>query len=193
MIQPEKDKIETLAGYGRDTKMTAVEILNDDIYLGATEKLEIITIRRESGTGAEESRLLLVGQYQIGDRVNLFCHGSLVSVSDVSRISMITFSTNSGGIGLIASLPEDQFQFMGQLQTRLWQSINGNEEEWRLNYCKIEPADGSKFLDGDLIKAFLDWDISRKELISQQMKLSVEEIENTIREVTRLLGMVFLT
>lgn len=62
-----------------------------------------------------------VGQYHLGEFVNRFRHGSLVMKlpdSEAAKIPTVLFVTINGSIGVIASLPQQQFQFLSRLQVR---------------------------------------------------------------------------
>ena len=61
----------------------------------------------------------MVGQYHLGDFVNKFCHGSLVMKlpdSDAAKIPTVLFGTINGAIGVLASLPQEQYSFLERLQ-----------------------------------------------------------------------------
>ncbi|XP_076949712.1 DNA damage-binding protein 1-like [Bidens hawaiensis] len=170
--------------------MSAVEILNDDIYLGAE-----ITVRKnsEGATDEERGRLEVVGEYHLGEFVNRFRHGSLVmrlADSDVGHIPTIIFGTVNGVIGVVASLPQDQYIFMEKLQTSLRKVIKGvgglSHEQWRSFYNEKKTAESRSFLDGDLIESFLDLGRNRMEEISKSMNVSVEELMKRVEELTRL-------
>lgn len=175
--------------------MSAVEILDDDIYLGAENNFNLFTVRKnsEGATDEERGRLEVVGEYHLGEFVNRFQHGSLVMRlpdSDVGKIPTIIFGTVNGVIGVIASLPQDQYVFMERLQTNLRKVIKGvgglSHEQWRSFYSEKKTVDSRNFLDGDLIESFLDLGRSRMEEISKVMSVSVEELMKRVEELTRL-------
>ncbi|KAJ0589426.1 DNA damage-binding protein 1 [Helianthus annuus] len=175
--------------------MSAVEILDDDIYLGAENNFNLFTVRKnsEGATDEERGRLEVVGEYHLGEFVNRFRHGSLVMRlpdSDVGQIPTIIFGTVNGVIGVIASLPQDQYIFMEKLQSNLRKVIKGvgglSHEQWRSFYNEKKSADSRNFLDGDLIESFLDLGRSRMEEISKSMNVSVEEVMKRVEELTRL-------
>jgi len=61
----------------------------------------------------------MVGQYHLGDFVNRFRHGCLVMKlpdSDAAKIPTVLFGTINGAIGVLASLPQEQFKFLERLQ-----------------------------------------------------------------------------
>lgn len=175
--------------------MSAIEILDDDIYLGAENNFNLFTVRKnsEGATDEERGRLEVVGEYHLGEFVNRFRHGSLVmrlADSDVGQIPTVIFGTVNGVIGVIASLPDDQYVFMEKLQTNLRKVIKGvgglSHEQWRSFYSVKKTSDAKNFLDGDLIESFLDLGRNRMEDISKAMCVSVEELMKRVEELTRL-------
>ncbi|KAK0579690.1 hypothetical protein LWI29_029830 [Acer saccharum] len=175
--------------------MSAVEILDDDIYLGAENNFNLFTVRKnsEGATDEERGRLEVVGEYHLGEFVNRFRHGSLVMRlpdSDVGQIPTVIFGTINGVIGVIASLPHEQYVFLEKLQTNLRKVIKGvgglNHEQWRSFNNEKKTVDAKNFLDGDLIESFLDLNRIRMDEISKAMSVSVEELCKRVEELTRL-------
>ncbi|XP_076896669.1 DNA damage-binding protein 1-like [Bidens hawaiensis] len=175
--------------------MSAVEILDDDIYLGAENNFNLFTVRKnsEGATDEERGRLEVVGEYHLGEFVNRFRHGSLVMRlpdSDIGQIPTVIFGTVNGVIGVIASLPQEQYLFMEKLQANLRKVIKGvgglSHEQWRSFYNEKKTADSRNFLDGDLIESFLDLKKNRMEEIAKAMSVSVEEVMKRVEELTRL-------
>ncbi|OVA12038.1 Cleavage/polyadenylation specificity factor [Macleaya cordata] len=175
--------------------MTAVEILDDDIYLGAENNFNLFTVRKnsEGATDEERARLEAVGEYHLGESVNRFRHGSLVMRlpdSDVGQIPTVIFGTVNGAIGVIASLSHEHYLFLEKLQSNLVKVIKGvgglSHEQWRSFNNEKKTADAKNFLDGDLIESFLDLSRNRMEEISKAMDVSVEELCKRVEEMTRL-------
>lgn len=175
--------------------MTAVEILNDDIYLGAENNFNLFTVRRnsEGATDEERGRLEVVGEYHLGEFVNRFRHGSLVMRlpdSETGQIPTVIFGTVNGVIGVIASLPHDQYVFLERLQGCLNKVIKGVggliHEQWRSFNNEKKTSDARNFLDGDLIESFLDLSRAKMEEISKAMDVPVEELCKRVEELTRL-------
>ncbi|OAY75001.1 DNA damage-binding protein 1a [Ananas comosus] len=175
--------------------MTALEILDDDIYLGAENNFNLFTVRRNSdaATDEERGRLEVVGEYHLGEFVNRFRHGSLVMRlpdSEAGRIPTVIFGTVNGVIGVVASLPHDQYLFLERLQSNLVKVIKGvgglSHEQWRSFNNEKKTADARNFLDGDLIESFLDLSRSRMEEVSKAMGVPVEELCRRVEEMTRL-------
>ncbi|KAK2994115.1 hypothetical protein RJ640_003638 [Escallonia rubra] len=138
-IQHEEGAIEERARDYNANWMSAVEILDDDIYLGAENNFNLFTVRKNSdcATDEERGRLEVVGEYHLGEFVNRFRRGSLVMRlpdSEVGQIPTVIFGTVNGVIGVIASLPSDECFFLYKLQTNLRRVIKGvgglNHEEF---------------------------------------------------------------
>nr|CAG4648473.1 EOG090X00HD [Polyphemus pediculus] len=60
--------------------MAAIEILDDDTFLGAENSFNLFVCQKDSAATTEEERQQLteVGRFHLGDMVNVFRHGSLV-------------------------------------------------------------------------------------------------------------------
>ncbi|EEF35767.1 DNA repair protein xp-E, putative [Ricinus communis] len=175
--------------------MSAVEILDDDIYLGAENNFNLFTVRKnsEGATDEERGRLEVVGEYHLGEFVNRFRHGSLVMRlpdSDVGQIPTVIFGTVNGVIGVIASLPHEQYIFLEKLQSNLRRVIKGvgglSHEQWRSFNNEKKTVEAKNFLDGDLIESFLDLSRNRMDEISKAIGVSVEELCKRVEELTRL-------
>ncbi|XP_072969615.1 DNA damage-binding protein 1 [Typha angustifolia] len=195
LYKHEEGAIEELARDYNANWMTAVEILDDDIYLGAENNFNLFTVRKNSdaATDEERGRLEVVGEYHLGEFVNRFRHGSLVMRlpdSEAGQIPTVIFGTVNGVIGVVASLPHDQYSFLEKLQANLVKVIKGvgglSHEHWRSFNNEKKTVDARNFLDGDLIESFLDLSRSRMEEISNVMGVSVEELSKRVEELTRL-------
>jgi DNA damage-binding protein 1 len=198
-LQPEEGAIEERARDYNANWMTGVEILDDDIYLGAENGFNLFTVRKnsEAATDEERGKLEVVGEYHLGEFVNCFRHGSLVmrlpdSDGDNAShiIPTVIFGTVNGVIGVIASLPQEHFLFLHKLQQNLVKVIKGvgglSHEQWRSFSNERKTVDAKNFLDGDLIESFLDLNRNRMEEISKAMGVSVEELCKRVEELTRL-------
>ncbi|KAF5204922.1 Dna damage-binding protein, partial [Thalictrum thalictroides] len=175
--------------------MSAVEILDDDVYLGAENSFNLFTVRKnsEGATDEERGRLEVVGEYHLGEFVNRFRHGSLVMRlpdSDIGQIPTVIFGTVNGVIGVIASLPHAQYLFLEKLQSHLVDVIKGvgglGHEQWRAFNNEKKNSEAKNFLDGDLIESFLDLSRNRMDDISKAMCISTEELCKRVEELTRL-------
>uniref|UniRef100_A0A1B6IJV9 RSE1/DDB1/CPSF1 C-terminal domain-containing protein n=1 Tax=Homalodisca liturata TaxID=320908 RepID=A0A1B6IJV9_9HEMI len=146
--------------------MTSVEILDDDTFLGAENSLNLFVCQKDSTSTSDEERQQIqeVGQFHLGDMVNVFRHGSLVMhhIGETSTPTQgcVLYGTVSGAIGLVTQIKAELFDFLYELQDRLTQIIKpvGKIEHgfWRsfTTDVKTEPCEG--FIDGDLVESFLD-------------------------------------
>ncbi|KAL0699191.1 hypothetical protein Bca4012_055313 [Brassica carinata] len=191
----EEGAIEEIARDYNASWMTAVGILDDDTYLGADNCYNLFTVKRhsEAATDEERCRMEVVGEYHIGEFVNRFRHGSLVMRlpdSETSQIPTMIFGTVNGVIGVMASLPQEQYAFLEKLQTSLRKVIKGvgglSHEQWRSFKNEKRTADARSFLDGDLIESFLDLSRRKMEEIAKGMDVQVEELCRRVEELTRL-------
>ena len=67
--------------------MTAVEILDDDTFLGAENSFNLFTCQKDSGSAADDDRSYLqeAGKFYLGEFVNVFRHG-MFTVSRATKV-----------------------------------------------------------------------------------------------------------
>ena len=149
--------------------MTAVEMLDENTFLGAENDCNLFTVYRNLDATSEEerARLELGGECHVGEFINSFVRGTLVmqqadsdSASAVIAGQPVLFGSVSGAIGSIMPLTLETFDFLQRVQramTKVVSSIgNMNHTEWRSFYSIRRIAAARNFLDGDLIESFLD-------------------------------------
>lgn len=177
--------------------MTALDMLDDDTYIGAENHFNLFTVRKntDATTDDERSRLEVVGEYHLGDLVNRFRAGSLVmrgGDSDGPVIPTLLFGTVNGVIGVIATLPKEDYELMLKVQTALNQVIRGvgglRHEDWRsfVNERVPHGRESKGFLDGDLIESFLELRRDKMEEVARAVGLPVEEIARRVEDLQRL-------
>ncbi|XP_031549547.1 DNA damage-binding protein 1-like [Actinia tenebrosa] len=186
--------------------MTAVEILDDDTFLGAENSFNLFTCQKNSGATTDEERFYLqdAGQYHLGEFVNVFRHGSLVmehlGESSTPFQGSILYGTVNGRIGIVGQLSKDLFEFLLQVQKKLTKVIKSvgkiDHSFWRSfsNERKTEPANG--FIDGDLIESFLDLPRAKMKEVAaglqtddgsgMKKECTVEDLVKTVEELTRI-------
>lgn len=97
-----------------------------------------------------------------------------------------------GVIGVIASLPQKQHNFLETLQSKLRKVIKGvgelSNEQWRTCWCwqRRRTIDTTNFVDGDLIESFLDLSKNQKEEIAQEMEVPFGDLVKVVEELTTL-------
>ncbi|KAE8747775.1 hypothetical protein FOCC_FOCC005387 [Frankliniella occidentalis] len=186
--------------------MTAIEILDDDTFLGAENFANLFVCQKDSAATTDEERqqMQAVGQFHLGDMVNVFRHGSLVMqhVGETSTPTQgcVLFGTVSGAIGLVTQIPADFYEFLHEVEERLSQVIKsvGKIEHnfWRSfnTEIKTEPCEG--FIDGDLVESFLDLTQDKmKEVVTgvqidngsgMKQDATVEDLVKTVEDLTRI-------
>ena len=196
--KPEESVIEERARDYNANWMTAVDILDDDTYLGAENNFNLFTLRRQSdaATDEERSRLEVVGEYHVGEFVNRFRRGSLVMRlpdQENADVPTLLFGTVSGVIGVLATLPREQFEFLSALQAALNKTVGGvgglSHDAWRSfqNEHRHRAKNGAKgFVDGDLIESFLDLRPEKAREVAAAVKLSVDELTRRVEDLQRL-------
>ncbi|RQM27715.1 hypothetical protein B5M09_002429 [Aphanomyces astaci] len=144
--------------------MAAVDILDDDHFIGSETDFNLFCVERQSGatTDEERSRLDCVSEYHVGEFVNRFRHGSLVmqEQGQATTRTPLLFGTVSGMIGCILPLDNAQYGFLRRVESALNQVIKGVggllHKEWRMYESKRTVNEARGFVDGDLIEGFLD-------------------------------------
>ena len=158
------------------------------------QKIVSISVRKnsEGATDEERGHLEVVGEYHLGGFVNRFRHGSLMRLPDsaAGQIPTVIFGTINGVIGVIASLPHEQYVFLEKLQSNLRKVIKGvgglSHEQWRSFTNEKKTVEARNFLDGGLIESFPDLNRSKMDEISKAMDVSVEELCKRVEELTWL-------
>uniref|UniRef100_H2YRR9 DNA damage-binding protein 1 n=1 Tax=Ciona savignyi TaxID=51511 RepID=H2YRR9_CIOSA len=163
--------------------MTAVEILDDDNFLGAENFYNVFICQKDSGatTDEERSKLRETALFHIGDSINIFRHGSLVmqnvGESAVPATGHILYGTVHGSIGVITTVNEDLYSFLHSIQTRLAKTIKsvGNiDHDYFLSFCTGEKTAAHRgFVDGDLVECFLD--LGREKMAEVAKGLTIKE------------------
>jgi len=195
--KPVDGQVEEIAHDFNANWMTAVDILDDDTFIGAENHYNLFTLRKntDATTDEERARLEVVGEFHLGDLVNRFRHGSLVMRSgdaETPAIPTLIFGTVNGCIGVVASLPKEEYELMLKVQTALNQVIKGvgglRHEDWRsFQSERVTAGRPSKgFLDGDLIESFLDLKPAKMEQVANAVGVTVEELSKRVEELQRL-------
>ncbi|KAH8417589.1 hypothetical protein KR222_002414 [Zaprionus bogoriensis] len=168
--------------------MRAVEILDDDTFLGCETHDNLFVCQKDSAATTDEERQLLpeLARFHLGDTINVFRHGSLVMQNVGERTTPINgcvlYGTCNGAIGIVTQIPQDFYDFLHGLEERLKKiikSVGKIDHTYYRNYqinSKVEPSEG--FIDGDLIESFLD-------LGREKMREAVTGLEVYIYSPTR--------
>uniref|UniRef100_A0A8C5A9Z6 DNA damage-binding protein 1 n=1 Tax=Gadus morhua TaxID=8049 RepID=A0A8C5A9Z6_GADMO len=123
--KPMEGNFEEIARDFNPNWMSAVEILDDDNFLGAENAFNLFVCQKDSAATTDEERQHLqeVGVFHLGEFVNVFSHGSLVlqnlGESSTPTQGSVLFGTVNGMIGLVTSLSESWYSLLLDLQNRL--------------------------------------------------------------------------
>merc|ERR1719339_699511 len=186
--------------------MTAVEILDDDTFLGAENNSNLFVCQRDAGANTDEERQQMqeVGQIHIGDMVNVFRHGSLVMQnlgdSTIPHTGCDLFGTVNGSIGLVTQLPQEFYELLLERQKRLTKAIKsvGRIEHgvWRSFQSDKKDESCEGFIDGDIIESFLDLDrvsmtdvvtgLQRADSSGMKVAVGVDDIIKIVEDLTRI-------
>ncbi|XP_049788661.1 DNA damage-binding protein 1 [Schistocerca nitens] len=186
--------------------MTAVEIIDDDTFLGAENSFNLFVCQKDSAATTDEERQQMqeVGQFHLGDMVNVFRHGSLVMqhVGETTTPTQgcVLFGTVSGAIGLVTQIPNDFYEFLHELEDKLTHVIKSvgkiDHGFWRSfnTDTKTEPCEG--FIDGDLVESFLDLSHENMKEVAAGLQIdtgsgmkqeaTVDDLVKIVEDLTRI-------
>eukprot|EP00795_Rhopilema_esculentum_P011588 gene11587-21825_t len=174
--KPMEGRIEEIAHDYSPNWMSAVEIIDDDTFLGAENSYNLFTCQKDSAATSDDERNTLneTGRFHLGEFVNVFRHGSLIiqhANEQVTPIqSSILFGTVSGAIGLVTTISKEMFDFLMQRRT--------------------EPSEG--YIDGDIIESYLDLPRVQMEEVVKGLEIEVDgmkrdcTVEDLIKQVEEL-------
>uniref|UniRef100_A0A4W3I875 DNA damage-binding protein 1 n=1 Tax=Callorhinchus milii TaxID=7868 RepID=A0A4W3I875_CALMI len=209
--KPMEGNFEEIARDFNPNWMSAVEILDDDNFLGAENSFNLFVCQKDSAATTDEERQHLqeVGLFHLGEFVNVFCHGSLVmqnlGETSTPTLGSVLFGTVNGMIGLVTSLSESWYNFLLDVQNRLNKVIKsvGKIEHSLYPFShqsfhserKTEPATG--FIDGDLIESFLDLNRTKMQEVAvvstentdcdgMKREATVDDLIKIVEELTRI-------
>lgn len=185
--------------------MTAVEIIDDDNFIGADNSFNLFVCQKDSATANDDdtSKLIETGCFHLGDMVNVFQHGSLVmqhlGESSTPTQGSILFGTVHGSIGVITTFNAETFNILSEVQKKLEKVIKGvgkiDHSFWR-SFTNDRITSAQKgFIDGDLIENFLDLPREKMASVAQGLQIkeggtkkdaTADDIIKIIEELTRL-------
>ncbi|KAK3779901.1 hypothetical protein RRG08_054155, partial [Elysia crispata] len=203
--KPLQDAFEEIARDGNVKWMSAVEILDDDNFLGGDISHNLFVCQKDSAatTDEERSQMQEVGLYHLGEMINVFRHGSLVmhhaGENTTPLQGSVLFGTVNGAVGMVAQLPQEFYTFLHEIQNRLNKVIKsvGKIEHsfWRSFYTDQKCDHSLGFIDGDLLESFLDLSRDKMQEVVAGLQIddgdrkrdaTVEDLVKTIEELTRI-------
>ncbi|KAK6052443.1 CPSF A subunit region [Cooperia oncophora] len=145
--------------------MSAVEFIDAETALGAEAGHNLFTceIDRGADNADEKRRLAEAGMFYLGEMVNVFQRGSLVSSHVDNPLPIekpILYGTVDGTIGLIVQLPEKYFRFFSDVEKGV---AKETDNCMRIEHAVYRQFTSEKlvdkavgFIDGDLVESLLD-------------------------------------
>jgi DNA damage-binding protein 1 len=112
--------------------------------------------------------------------------------SDHADIPTLLFGTVNGVIGVLASLPQDQFEFLRGLQKALNKVVSGvgglSHEQWRSfhNEHRGRTSEARNYVDGDLVESFLDLRREKALEVAALVSTPLDELTERVEELVRL-------
>jgi len=107
-----------------------------------------------------------------------------------ATIPTLIFGSVNGVIGIIASLPQAQFELLQKLQNALTSVIKGiggfSHSDWRSFINERKCCEARNFLDGDLIECFLDLRRDKMQEVAAIMDMSVDDLTRRVEDMQRL-------
>ncbi|GMS96096.1 hypothetical protein PENTCL1PPCAC_18271, partial [Pristionchus entomophagus] len=183
--------------------MTACEIIHADSFLGAESNYNLFNVEKETASvgGEERQRLMENGSYYLGEMVNVFRRGQLVSAC-VESVTIpishsILYGTVEGSIGIVLQLDKPFFQFFTAVEkavaSRVYNCLRNEHREYRSVSNEKTTVTKFGFIDGDLVESVLDLPRSEAIEILHGIQLpgdnhnkNPEEVLKLIEEMSRM-------
>ena len=180
--------------------VTALEVLDDHVMLGADEDSNLFSLRRNTEASDPEDRARLVpcGRFHLGSKVNAFQAGSLVrtSSSDSDRASPApshVFGTVSGMLGVVVPLTQEQYRFFVKIENLLTEQYHRSigdlpYKTWRA-FRTSTPGSVAQskrnFIDGDTVEMVLELPKEHIQAMARELGVTVGELVRRVEEMAR--------
>ncbi|CAF3432385.1 unnamed protein product [Rotaria sp. Silwood1] len=200
----DENKFENIAHDPHPQWTIACEFIDDDAFVCAEDGGNLISCHKNSGSTKEQERNILneLGSYHVGEEINLFRRGCLVTQqtaeSTIILETCILMGAVSGYIGLLLQLPPTLYKLLMSLQLKLAEYVPSvgkiDHSTWRSFDSDGRSNVSNGFIDGDLIETYLDLPKTvQQELIKDlhgennvSLNTTVEELVKTIEELSRI-------
>lgn len=189
------DEIVELARDYNANWMTAIAFLDDETYIGTENEFNLFVARKnaDAATDEERGRLELVGEYHLGEFVNRFRKGSFtmqVSESGAAPLPTLLYGTINGVLGVVATLPAEQYAVLQKVQSALRNVIKGvgglSHATWRSFTNDRKTQDAYNVVDGDLIEAYLELPAHKQQEVVKGLAISADELTKMVEDLARL-------
>lgn len=193
---PEFETLEEVARDFNQNWITAAAMITNDVYIGAENFYNLIMLRRNPNADHEEIRCRLdtIGLFNLGEMINKFRTGSLVTTSNSSSATSSTamlcevqsnleltpctgnqtmFGTVDGTLGSIIGVDARSTAFFLALQRAMNKVLppigDLRHEDFRSYRGQRNSHPSRAFVDGDLIESFSYLEPPKMELIVKEM------------------------
>jgi DNA damage-binding protein 1 len=185
--------------------ITAVEYMNEQVYLASDNNFNLFSLRKnlEASTDEDRAKLDIAGRFHSGEHVNLFIPGSLVmNLPDISAdnkeneiseriVATHIFGTVNGSIGVIAPLNKPQYNLLYKLETALEATIPSvgslSHRQFRSFYSERRADEASAgFIDGDLIELYLELSPTVQAEVAAKLNINHAELTKRVEELSRI-------
>ncbi|ROL51216.1 DNA damage-binding protein 1 [Anabarilius grahami] len=203
--KPMEGSFEEIARDFNPNWMSAVEILDDDNFLGAENAFNLFVCQKDSAATTDEERQHLqeVGLFHLGEFVNVFSHGSLVlqnlGESSTPTQGSVLFGTVNGMIGKLhthAARPVTSSDCHRTSEFRVTALKSLTSTTWRSFHTERKTEQATGFIDGDLIESFLDLGRAKMQEVVSTLQIddgsgmkreaTVDEVIKIVEELTRI-------
>ncbi|CAF0797251.1 unnamed protein product [Didymodactylos carnosus] len=198
-----ENKFEEIAHDGHPLWTMACEVIDDDTFICSEDASNLISCHKDSGSTKESERKQLkeLGFYHLGETINVFCPGSLITQqsaqSSIPLQSCILMAAISGYIGLLIQLTPHLYQILMALQLQLAKLPSVGKIDhatWRAFESEMHTDVSCGFIDGDLIELYLDLSKDMKQDVIRNLRgennvelhTTVDELVKAIEELSRI-------
>jgi len=193
--EPNHNYLEEVARDYNPNWTTAVEMLTNNVYIGAENFHNLFLLRRNHSADSEErrSRLDTTGLFHLGEMPNKFLSGGLIMPGDMgggsggrspSGSSLVAspitvgsqtlYATVDGTIGTVLGLDVANATFFSAVEKSMARVIPPVADLKHNEYRCFQDGSTSKpsrgFIDGDLVEEFLELDRTTMEKVVHDME-----------------------
>ena len=198
LFDKEKGTLEEIARHLYQCYGSCGFMIEDDLMLQADTSHNLIAFRRhmEDTSGEEDrERLDVIGEFHLGDSVNLMRSGSLVmhtpEADSIQVLSSTIFATVNGAVGLILQLPAEDFSMLRRVEKKLSSDIisgiGGLKHSLFREFVKTKGSSPAQnFVDGDLLEQVLDLPKQKLEELATSCDVPAEVLIQKIESLAQL-------
>ncbi|KAL9642809.1 hypothetical protein ABK040_009884 [Willaertia magna] len=205
-------KIELICKDYQYSWLIASEMFDEHEFIASDNTYNLFTLQKNEDATTEEERkkLIRVGKYHLADQVNKIVHGFIgmrvgtelslpglhLDKDGTYPVKTLIFGTISGGIGVIAKLPKETFDYFNKVQIVMSNVAKGlanmPRDQYRAFRTERSKEQLESFLDGDFIESFLEFDVELQRKVVEELNredamVTLEELAKQIEDLGQLL------